>query len=172
MSQYKDKEELKNTIAKFYKKYIEEFEGIPESKANYRCELVNKTPFENLAYQVGWTTLLLKWENDEKKGLDVKTPTAEYKWNQLSELYNWFYRRYSHLKLAELIEILDNNVEKIVKMIDSLSHEQLFDIHQRKWWDDATKNATWSVAKFIHINTVAPFKSFRTKIRKYKKNCL
>ena len=35
----------------------------------------------------------------------------------------------------------------------------------RKWADDATK----TVYKFIHVNTVAPFKTFRNKIRKWKK---
>ncbi|HGI2398361.1 TPA: ClbS/DfsB family four-helix bundle protein, partial [Streptococcus agalactiae] len=40
------------------------------------------------------------------------------------------------------------------------------------WADSATKNAVWEVYKFIHINTVAPFGTFRTKIRKWKKVAL
>ena len=39
----------------------------------------------------------------------------------------------------------------------------------RKWADDATKTAVLEVYKFIHVNTVAPFKTFRNKIRKWKK---
>ncbi len=35
--------------------------------------------------------------------------------------------------------------------------------------DEATKTAVWEVYKFIHVNTVAPFGTFRTKIRKWKK---
>ena len=54
-------------------------------------------------------------------------------------------------------------------MIDSMTEEELFRPHQRKWADQATKTAIWEVYKFIHINTVAPFGSFRTKIRKWKK---
>lgn len=42
-------------------------------------------------------------------------------------------------------------------MIDSLSEEELFKPHMRKWADEATKTATWEVYKFIHVNTVAPF---------------
>ena len=42
----------------------------------------------------------------------------------------------------------------------------------RKWADDATKTAIWEVYKFIHINTVAPFGTFRTKIRKWKRVAL
>ncbi|MCP8609726.1 ClbS/DfsB family four-helix bundle protein, partial [Acinetobacter baumannii] len=51
----------------------------------------------------------------------------------------------------------------------SLSDEELFKPHMRKWADDATKTAVWEVYKFIHVNTVAPFKTFRNKIRKWKK---
>lgn len=54
-------------------------------------------------------------------------------------------------------------------MIDSLSEEKLFNPHMRQWADDATKTAAWEVYKFIHVNTVAPFGTFRTKIRKWKK---
>ena len=35
-----------------------------------------------------------------------------------------------------------------------------------------TKTAVWEVYKFIHVNTVAPFGTFRTKIRKWKKIAL
>ena len=38
--------------------------------------------------------------------------------------------------------------------------------------DEATKTAVWEVYKFIHVNTVAPFGTFRTKIRKWKKIAL
>lgn len=51
-------------------------------------------------------------------------------------------------------------------MIDFVSDEELFQPHRRKWADDAAKTAVWAVYKFIHVNTVAPFGTFRTKIRK------
>ena len=65
--------------------------------------------------------------------------------------------------------MLTNNVEVIYKMIDNYTDEELFTPHQRKWTEEATKTAAWEVYKFIHINTVAPFGTFRTKIRKWKK---
>ena len=57
-------------------------------------------------------------------------------------------------------------------MIDSMCEEELFQPHMRRWADDATKTAVWEVYKFIHVNTVAPFGMFRTKIRKWKKAVL
>lgn len=102
MRTYKDKEELKNEINKSFEKYISEFDNIPESLKDKRIIEVDRTPAENLAYQVGWTTLVLKWEDDEKQGIEVKTPSDMFKWNQLGELYQWFTDTYSYLSLAEL----------------------------------------------------------------------
>ena len=169
MRTYNSKAELKEEIKKAYEKYIAEFSDIPNTLKDQRNTEVDRTPAENLAYQVGWTTLVLRWENDNKAGLDVKTPSDKFKWNQLGDLYQWFTDEYAHLSLPELKAILDNNIEEIYRMIDSMTEDELLKPHQRKWADEATKSAVWEVYKFIHINTVAPFGSFKTKIRKWKK---
>ena len=169
MRAYTSKEELKDEIKKTYTKFIAEFDNIPEEMKDLRAEDVDRTPAENLAYKVGWTTLVIKWESDERKGIPVKTPSDNFKWNQLGELYQWFTDTYAQLSLQELKDRLNENINSIYAMIDSLSDEELFKPHMRKWADDATKTAVWEVYKFIHVNTVAPFKTFRNKIRKWKK---
>ena len=68
--------------------------------------------------------------------------------------------------------MVNENIDSIYAMIDSLSEEELFKPHMRKWADEATKTAVWEVYKFIHVNTVAPLGTFRTKIRKWKKMAL
>ena len=169
MKAYADRQELKDEIRKAYTKYIIEFDTIPEDKKDLRAEGVDRTPAENLAYQVGWTTLLLGWERDERKGLEEKTPSGQFQWNQLGALYQWFTDTYADLSLQELRAMLDRNIRDIYEMMDSMTQEDLFYPHRRKWADGATKSAVWEVAKFIHVNTVAPFGTFRTKIRKWKK---
>lgn len=172
MKAYENKAALKNEIQGTYEKYIAEFNDIPEHLRAEKCSLADRTPAENLAYQVGWTTLLLKWEHDEKAGLIVKTPSEKFKWNQLGALYQDFTDTYAHLSLAKLKKILDKNICSVYAMIDTMSEEELFQPHKRQWADDAAKTAVWEVYKFIHINTVAPFATFRTKIRKWKRYML
>ena len=172
MRTYENKEELKTEIRKTFGKYISEFDNIPEALKDIRVDEVDRTPAENLAYNVGWTTLVLKWEEDERNGLPVKTPSDEFKWNQLGGLYQWFTDTYAPLSLTELKNMLNENVTALYAMIDSMSEDELFQPHMRKWADDATKTAVWEVYKFIHVNTVAPFGTFRTKIRKWKKAAL
>lgn len=74
--------------------------------------------------------------------------------------------------MNELKARLAENVSRIDAMIDFVSEEELFQPHRRKRADDATKTAVWAVYKFTHVNTVAPFGTFRTKIRKWKKSAM
>ena len=131
MRTYENKDELKNEINKSFAKYISEFNDIPEHLKDKRIDEIDRTPAENLAYQVGWTTLVIKWESDERKGIPVKTPSDNFKWNQLGELYQWFTDTYAQLSLQELKDRLNENINSIYAMIDSLSEEELFKPHMR-----------------------------------------
>lgn len=106
-----------------------------------RIDEVDRTPAENLAYQVRRTILTLKWESDELRGLEVKTPIETFKWNQLGELYQYFTDTYVSLTIKELTARLSDNVYAICNMIDSMGEEVLFKPHMCKWADRVTKNA-------------------------------
>lgn len=166
MKTYENKEELILAIKESCKKYIAEFSTISDNQKNVHCEGVDKSPYENLAYQLGWVHLLLEWEKKEKNGEKVYTPTKEFKWNNLGGLYQSFYKEYNSFTLEQEISLLNEKVNQICIWIDSLTEKELFEPDQRAW---ATTKARWPLYKWIHINTVAPFTNFRTQIRKWKK---
>ena len=168
MKIYKDKNELKTEILSSFEKYIGEFKDVCEDDKD-ELRGTDRSAAQNLAYNVGWTGLLLKWERDEKAGMKVKTPSENFKWNELGRLNQSFYEKYANYSLARLAEILAKNVGEICAMIDKMSDEELFLPHKRRWADEATKTAVWEVYKFIRVNTVAPFGTFRAKIRAWKK---
>ena len=109
----RDKEDLKNEICQSFEKYISEFDTVSEALKDKRVPGVDRTPAENLAYQAGWTTLLLSWEADEQHGVEVKTPSEQFRWNQLGGLYQWFTDTYAHLSLAKLKGKLCENIVAI-----------------------------------------------------------
>ncbi|MCO6183496.1 ClbS/DfsB family four-helix bundle protein [Leuconostoc fallax] len=166
MQSYSNKDELIQAIQTSYQKYIEEFKNIPNDLKDKRVETVDRTPAENLAYQIGWITALLNWENDEMAGKEVFVPAKGYKWNNLGGLYQSFYQTYSDHSLPELIDLLTLRVTELCNLVEKLPADILFEPNHRRW---ATTNAQWPVWKWVHINSVAPFKTFRTKIRKWKK---
>ncbi len=95
MRTYKNKDELKNEINKSFANIFRNLMIFRSTLKDKRIDEIDRTPAENLAYQVGWTTLVIKWESDERKGIPVKTPSDNFKWNQLGELYQWFTDTYA-----------------------------------------------------------------------------
>ena len=88
---------------------------------------------------------------------------------RIRELTETFEKRYSEQSLADLKDRLSINMRKVLAMIDTVSDRELFEPHMRRWIVESTRSGDWTMARMIHINTVAPMKSFRTKIRKWKK---
>ncbi len=105
MKIYKSKDELKKEIEKSYKKYIDEFDDIPNKLKNKKNLEVDRTSAENLAYQ-------------------EKTPCDKFKWNQLGDLYQWFTNEYTNLSLLKLKEILSKNIGNIYHMIDNMTEDE------------------------------------------------
>lgn len=62
----------------------------------------------------------MKWEHDEKRGMEVQTPSELFKWNQLGGLYQWFTDTYAHLSLAELKEQEVLNCIKILNKFEAV----------------------------------------------------
>lgn len=166
MKTYADTAELTAAIHTALDKYLAEFADIAEADKHDRAIPEGKTPSEHLAYQLGWTNLLLQWEQDEQAGKTVHTPAEGYKWNDLGGLYRQFYRQYGGLTLQEAQNRLREQTALICRWLDKLTEAELFEPNQRKWANNA---AQWPVWKWVHINTVAPFTNFRTQIRKWKK---
>ncbi|GLC80574.1 ClbS/DfsB family four-helix bundle protein [Lacrimispora brassicae] len=170
MTEYKDKQELIDEISNRAKLFIDEFSLVREADKDKSIDGVDRTPAQMVAYQLGWLNLLLQWEEQEQQGNTVITPHPDYKWNNLGGLYENFYRQYEKCSLQELCGMFEETVEKIVDLTEGYIDAEIFQPGGRRW--AASTPSNWPVWKWIHINTVAPFKSFRSKIRKWKKlNC-
>lgn len=166
MRTYATTEELITQIRNSYTKFMTEFDAIPDQQRDLLVDGIDKTPSQMLAYQIGWLTLLLSWEKDEKQGKTVVTPTPDYKWNNLGGLYEKFYQDYGQQTLSMQHKQLDQLVSRVCHWLATLSQTEFLGVGQRQWADN---QAQWPIWKWIHINTVAPFTNFRPKIRKWKK---
>lgn len=167
MQGYDSKQSLINEIAKRARLFIDEFYHIDNEDKDVFVREVDKTPAQMISYQLGWMNLILSWEQDNKDGKDVVTPTPDYKWNKLGNLYESFYKEYSDYSIDSLIKMFDECVSEIIQLLKEYEDKELFEEGGRQW--ATTTPSNWPIWKWVHINTVAPFKSFRTKIRKWKK---
>ena len=167
MAGYESKQALIAEIEKTAALYIKEFEGIPETDRDQLMEGVDRTPAQMIAYQLGWLDLIMGWDRDEAEGKQVITPSPGFKWNNLGGLYQSFYEKSSAYSLTELQELFKGQLRSFVDWLASFSEEDVFTPGSRKWASSTPSN--WRVWRWVHINTVSPFKSFRSKIRKWKK---
>ena len=163
---YSSKEDLMKTLHAKYLLLDAEYEGVDNSDKDLRLPEVDKTPAEILAYQLGWLQLVMGWDKAEREGQTVHMPSPDYKWNQLGGLYQSFYEQYAAYSLAELRGLFRQTEELWLEWIGTLTDEELFTQGVRKWTGD---KENWPMARWIHINSVAPFTSFRAKLRKWKK---
>ncbi|BCJ95827.1 hypothetical protein acsn021_33960 [Anaerocolumna cellulosilytica] len=166
MREYTNKNEMILEIRKTADLFEREFDVILETEKDIRVDDVDKTPQEMIAYQLGWLNLITGWEEDEKAGREVITPAPGFKWNELGALYQSFYEKYKEYSLLEMRNEFKRNVEELISWLEQVEDKAFFQPGIRKW---TITNANWPMWKWVHINTVAPFKSFRSKIRKWKK---
>jgi len=167
MQGYENKNALISEIEKTAALFIGEFSEVKEEDKDKLVDGVDRTPAQMIAYQLGWLNLVMGWDKDEREGKHVVTPCEGCKWNDLGKLYQSFYNKYSVYSLAELRDLFDNTVSNFIKWLEGFSEEEIFTQGSRKWAQSTPSN--WPVWKWVHINSVAPFKSFRGKIRKWKK---
>jgi len=166
MIQYKNKQELINAINKAYDLFVAEFATVNSKDIHIRKVMIDKTPAELIAYQIGWLNHIMQWEKDELAGKQVITPAPGIKWNEIGKLVQIFYDKYNKGDLKSLLATFAKTKEEFVAWINTLDEKTLFELDQRKW---AYIKAGWPVWKWLHINSVAPFTNFRPQLKKWKK---
>jgi len=160
-----DKCELLRSLQAAYSKLVEEIAEIP-SELERTPELEGGiSPCDLIAYQIGWGRLLLAWDDLEARGEPVEMPAPGFKWNQLGLLASAFYREHREQTLRQLLVQFEVCLGEIRSFIESSAEDTLFGKGKRHW-----AGQKWSLAKWIQVNTIAPYGSARAKLRKWKKS--
>lgn len=165
---YNSKLELIETIKNNAKLFIKEYYNIEETSMKNIDEDIEYSPFQMLALCIGWMDLVLAWEDEEQKGVQKTSLATEWKWNDLDWLYQSFYDKYNNYFLKDLIDDFNQKVDSIIQLVNNLSDIELFEAGKRNW--AKTNGKEFSVCRLIHLNTIANFKNFKGKIRKWKKS--
>ena len=165
---YNNKSELIETIKNNANLFIKEYSDIEETSMNKIDEEIEYSPFQMLAFCIGWMDLVLSWEDEEQRKIKKTTLATEWKWNDLDWLYQSFYNKYNSYSFNELVNIFNQKVVNIIELVNNLSDEDLFEDGKKNW--AKTNGKKFSVCRLVHLNTIANFKNFRSKIRKWKKD--
>lgn len=159
-----NKEELLKNLHSAYEKLDSEFDAVPTALERIQKIQGNISCCDVIAYQIEWATLLLGWEKSEKNGKFPAMPAKGYKWNELGNLAQSFYDKHASKSLKQLRADFKKIYKKLTQWIEALSEEELFLLQQRQWAGEK-----WALVKWIQVNTIAPCRSARTKVRRWKK---
>lgn len=158
-----DKESLIFQIKDHYQKLKLDLELIPNDKArllgikgNIKGTLVSVSDI--VAYLIGWARLVRKWENQQANSLPIDFPEKDFKWNELGLLAQKFHQDFKDVGYQNLLILLDQEVNLILQLIDSYNNQNLYHIPFYKHYP---------LGRMIQLNTSSPYKSNRSKIRKW-----
>ena len=158
------KKELSDTLTLEFDRLMDELISIPKNLTRKKELEGNISVSDCIAYQIGWGLLLVNWYECGKKNTMPDLPSKDYKWNQLGDLAKHFYKTYESESFDSLLKKFRQTVEKIKKIIHENTNTQLYTIGVYNWTGDK-----WPLGRYINVNTSSPYKSARSKIRKWKK---
>ena len=165
MSVPKNKNELILAIENSYSKLITDLNAIPSELTKTKeldghAKGTEMSVSDLVAYLIGWSELVLKWNLKKDNGQDVDFPETGYKWNELGKLAQKFYSDYENIDYKSLLTKLDENVNQILDLIRKTDN---IDLYEKPWYDK------WTKGKMIQLNTSSPYKNARSRVRKWKK---
>lgn len=158
------KDELLESLKQAYIKLDSEFDVVNLEYERQHGIEGNISCCDIVSYQIGWADLIMGWEQQELAGKAPAMPAKGFKWNQMGDLAQSFYDKNSKKSLSQLRAEFNERYKKLVNWIESLNEQELFEMHQRKWTGDK-----WAIVKWIQVNSIAPYRSARTKVRRWKK---
>ncbi|MDR7131636.1 hypothetical protein J2X69_004000 [Algoriphagus sp. 4150] len=157
----KDKDELLIVIVDNYEKLTTELSNIPIDQTEKKeLEGHSKNNLMSINDLVGWGQLVLKWNDRKDKGLEVDFPETGFKWNELGQLAQKFYRDYEKDDFQTLNEKLGRTTNELLKLVESKTDKELY---EATWYDK------WTLGKMIQLNTSSAFKNAKNRIRRWKK---
>lgn len=159
------KDELLRNLDLAYSRLIDEIAAIPAALEREPAIEGGISLCDLIAYQIGWSGLLLSWESQEREGRAAQMPAPGFKWNQLGLLADSFYREFQPCSREQLLALFADRVARIRGFIEASDEADLFRLGARRWAADK-----WPVVKWIQVNTIAPYTSARAKLRKWRKS--
>lgn len=159
------KDELLFAINVTFTKLMQDYRAIPTSIAR-ECGVEGNikgtqiSVCDTVAYLIGWSKLVLKWQRLKAQEFAVDLPETGYQWNQLGLLAAHFHQEYRDWQYEDLLNELESTVEDVVALITRLSNTELY---ETPWYNQ------WTLGRMIQLNTSSPMKNIRTKVRRFNK---
>lgn len=156
-------------LAKVYKQLMHKISGV--SYAQRTLPLIEGTGgtvsvADILAYQIGWGKLLVSWYQSGMTGeLPLMPGEGFTSWNY-TKIAQHFYQKHHYDAGKQQEKEFESIVHEILKIIEK--EDAAGNLDKIGIWDWCTLSSgkQWPLSKWIHINTIAPYKRAYTQVNR------
>ena len=135
MARPKSKIELQQLSASNFKKLMDQVDGmsLDDRNAVFPERYLNRNVKDVLAHLHEWHNMMMLWYDQGMKGVKPDMPKKGYTWKETSALNHEIWNQFKDNSYADILRKLKISHQKVTKVIDSHSNEELFTKKNYKW---------------------------------------
>ena len=156
----KSRDELINIIQINFDKLISDLDDYGPKVSKLKTEN-NWTVKELLGIRAWWTSAVVKWVRDGKKGKHPVTPAKGYSWKETPRLNDDIANERKKDSYEAIRKKLKREHTVLLKTTDSLSEHELMNQGVFEWAGDK-----WPVSRWLSVNTARQYTTARKFVRK------
>lgn len=146
MPRPKNKKELISLSETNFQKLLSFIDELPEEKkTEFPKGTLNRNVRDVLAHLHHWHLLFFTWKKTAEDGRKPIFPAEGYSWKTTPDLNREINRMYQNLSLEEAFAKFRSSHSQIVKLIQELSNEELFE-KKRYAWTGSTSIGSYLVS--------------------------
>ncbi len=129
------KEQLLTEAEQQFQALLQLIQAIPSKKRALSIETNkrNQNFRDVLMHLYEWHAMLERWYREGMDGDTPEMPAPGFKWRNLDKLNDQIRNNYEHIKLSQAIKKVTLSHNRIMKLIEQHSEEQIFTKQYYKW---------------------------------------
>ena len=154
MPRPKTKQELLDLSKKNYQKLIDFIEAIPvaERETEFPEGTMNRNIRDVLAHLYHWHLMMQEWYRVGMSGEKPEMPAKGYTWKDTPALNRWIFEKYQPMGTPDVRRLLEDSHQKIQKLIEQHTDEELFEKKHYKWTGSTSLGAYLISATSSHYD--------------------
>jgi hypothetical protein len=93
----------------------------------------DKNTRDVLVHLYEWHNLLLEWVDSNMNGKSKPFLPEPYTWKSYGEMNIGFWKKHQNTTFEDAVKLLTDSHKKVIKLIESLSNDELFEKKHFKW---------------------------------------
>lgn len=154
--------ELVSQLEQAFEKLLVQLEEDETALADLAC-VDDWTVKDVLAVRRWWTEQVVRWTKAGLTGKSPITPKRGFRWSETPRLNAEIVAESQAQSWQQVLKGLKRGYHNVIKLIESLTDEQLLEVGVFAWADK------WPIARWISINTTRQYTTARTMIRKARR---